>query len=118
MLFGRHWIEGGLPIEIPQSSVSAEEFMQKMDDMDRKLCQYYNDKHKKQEISYNKEMHHIRYPYQIGDWVWVLRDPNPGKMETWWVGPCKVIKRVGEYSYQISTHPTRLDSVWMYIGIF
>jgi len=80
--------------------------------MDGKICKYYNDLHKKQEFSYKKEIQRIRYAYEVNEWVWVLRDPNPGKMETWWVGPCKVIKRVGEYSYQISTHPTRLDSVW------
>ena len=38
--------------------------------------------------------------------------PNPGKLETWWVGPVKVQKRTGYYSYQVSLRRGELDEYW------
>ena len=62
--------------------------------MEQKICQFEQEK------------------YQSGDWVWVLRNPNPGKMESWWVGPTKIVKRIGDQSYQVSLEKEHSKEIW------
>jgi hypothetical protein len=40
---------------------------------------------------------------QVGDWVWVLRPKSSSvsKVDTWWVGPVKITRRVGAMSYDV-----------------
>ena len=47
-------------------------------------------------------------PYQPGDWVMILRPKSSlseAKAETWWEGPMKVVRRVGEASYEVERKP-------------
>ena len=61
-------------------------------------------------------------PYQVGDWVWVLRPKGGGnKLDTWWVGPACVVRRTGDLSYQVRVKPEVVQDVHMdqlkpYIG--
>ena len=41
-------------------------------------------------------------PPVVGDWVWYLRPREVGgnKLQSWWLGPYKVVERVGQRSYE------------------
>ena len=51
--------------------------------------------------------------YHPGDKVWWLRPSSTSvsKLDTLWVGPARVVKRVGELSYQIEVRPDVLHDV-------
>ena len=44
-----------------------------------------------------------RDPSKVGDRVWVLRPKGVGgnKISTWWIGPYKLVERVGESSFKV-----------------
>jgi hypothetical protein len=44
-----------------------------------------------------------RPPYKVGDYVWLMKPKSVGgvKISTWWLGPYKVVGRVGQNSYQL-----------------
>ena len=103
VLFGRNWNDGGIPYEMPVVSEPADAFMSKMHHCDQRLAKYWNDTHLLAEKRWNQKFQFLhRKDYQVWDWVWVLRNPNPGKIETWWVGPAKLIQRLGDQSYQVT----------------
>ena len=56
-----------------------------------------------------------RAPFAEGDWVWMLRPKTGvgGNLETWWVGPCKVIARKGVSSYEVLVKPGVFQEVHM-----
>ena len=48
-----------------------------------------------------------RDPPKLGDKVWVLRPKGVGgnKISTWWLGPYKVVERVGQSSFKVQIRP-------------
>ena len=54
-----------------------------------------------------------RPAFAVNDIVWVLRSqPVSGnKLESWWLGPAKVLKRVGQSSYQVMHKPGEIWDV-------
>ena len=56
-----------------------------------------------------------RPPFASGDWVWVLRPPSSSvsKLDTWWVGPVKVLRRTGAQSYEVLLKPGTPHDVHM-----
>ena len=76
-----------------------------MNKIDETFCQLWNEEHKKAELQWQDNFKHFRYCHVIGKRVWILRNTNPGKMETWWIGPCKVTNRWDNYSYQVEVEP-------------
>ena len=112
-LFGRNWLEGGLSYDLATISQPAESFIQTTFEIDQILAKFWNENHKMAEARWNKKFAKLpRKEYQSGDWVWVLRNPNPGKMESWWVGPTKIIKRIGDQSYQVSLEKEHSKEIW------
>ena len=62
-------------------------------------------------------------PYAVGDWIWVFvsKDSGLSKLDTLWIGPGEVIKRVGKLSYQVLlkpgvTHDVHMDQLKPYTG--
>ena len=48
-----------------------------------------------------------RPTYQVGDWVWYLKTKPVGgvKMSSWWLGPFRILERIGESTYNMKdTH--------------
>ena len=58
--------------------------------------------HQAQEEKWNQGLE-SRFKYKVGDWVWALRVPRPNKdtLDTWWVGPGRIVARVGSHSYKV-----------------
>ena len=52
-------------------------------------------------------------PLKPGDLVWYLRPRGRtgDKLETWWEGPCKVVARSGEHSYDVKVQEDRVQAV-------
>ena len=71
-----------------------------------------NEAHKKEAQRVNASRA-IPNPYKVGDWMWLIRPRNSGvsKLDTWWVGPCEVVRRVGSLSYQVMVKPGVLQDV-------
>ena len=44
-----------------------------------------------------------KFEYKPRDWVWALRVPRPNNdtLDTWWVGPGRIVARVGGHSYKV-----------------
>ena len=77
-----------------------------MSQLDKKVAQLYEDiLQKQQELVNSKRLE--KKPFSEGDVVWVLRaqPPSGNKLESWWLGPAKVIQRVGEGSYKVLLKP-------------
>ena len=101
--FGRNWVDGGFPYDVATISQPAEDFINAFFSIDVQLANFWNEIHKLAEARWNKKFANLhRKEYQSGDWFWALRNPNPGKMESWWVGPTNIIKRFNDQSYQVS----------------
>ena len=106
ILYGRERPYAGVPYEPPLVSPDAVSFMEKQAETDRKVAQTLNDLHADRAKEVNA--HRRELPALVeGQKVWWLRPRGrPGeKLETYWVGPCRVIHRAGEHSYVIETRP-------------
>ena len=114
ILFGRDRNLAGVPYETPRECEGAQNFFNRMDELDRCIANTLNERHWKdaQRISAERIP---PTPYQVGDWVWMLRPKGShvSKLDTWWVGPAEVIQRVGDMSYQIRVKPGVIQDVHM-----
>ena len=106
ILYGRERPYAGVPYEAPIMSPDAVSFFQEQAEMDRKVARVLNDLHQERAEKVNAWR---RNPGALvpDQKVWWLRPRGrPGeKLETYWVGPCRVIRRVGEHSYVVETRP-------------
>jgi hypothetical protein len=52
-------------------------------------------------------------PFQVGQKVWVLRPRglSADKLQSWWIGPCPIVTRVGEMSYEVEIKPGHVISL-------
>ena len=107
IVFGRERNLAGVPYEIPRECEGAETFLARMDTLDKKVAATLNELHRKEAQRVNAKRK-APTPYEVGAWVWVLR-PRKGdsaaKLDTWWIGPCEVKRRVGNLSYQVEVKP-------------
>ena len=84
-----------------------------MEHIDEVVAQSLNELHEKRQKTLN-ESRKKGPPYKVGDWVWVLRprsSPSTSTLDTWWVGPTKVLERLGDQSYKVQITPNRTFSV-------
>ena len=67
-----------------------------MEWVDKTVAKKLNDAHRKLQESRNAKKKG-RTPYQVGEWVWLLRPTSVGghKLQSWWKGPYQVMDRVG-----------------------
>ena len=106
VLFGRDRNEAGIPYEAPTECEGAKQYFARMQKLDEKISKLHFERHQKVKNSYNQDKKEMS-SFQPGDIVWVLRPPSIGgnKMETWWLGPAKVVQRVGNTSYKVLIKP-------------
>ena len=103
-MYGRDRPYAGVPYQPPTSSPDAVSFFQQQVDTDTKVARALNDLHAEQAKKINAYRREL--PALVPDQkVWWLRPRGrPGeKLETYWVGPCRVVRRVGEHSYVVET---------------
>ena len=82
-----------------------------MSKVDQLVAKVLNEKHEQDARRVNQNRTKPP-PYQPQEWVWLLRSPNTGtKLETWWVGPMQVVRRVGDQSYQVEIRPGVMHDV-------
>ena len=112
ILFGRDRLEGNLPYTPPTICETAENFFNRMKKIDDRVMEEYEAVHLLQEVRSNKGKLE-KSVFKEGDKVWVLR-PQGGtatKLESWWLGPARVVQRIGERSYQVVHKPGEIWEV-------
>ena len=106
IVFGRDRNLAGVPYTHPRECEGATEFFERCKNLEKIASEKLKSLHKT-EISNKNASRAKPPPYGVGDWVWVLRPRNSGvtKLETWWVGPCEVVRRTGDLSYEVRVKP-------------
>ena len=107
IVFGRLRPLEGVSYEPPREAQDALDFIQHMQDMDIKVANRLNEQHQKETAAVNRgrDPHKTFIP---GQKVWYLRPRGPvtgEKMATWWLGPCPILSRTGESSYNVEVRP-------------
>ena len=113
IVFGRDRHEAGIPYEIVQECEGANQFFDRMETLDNWVAKQLETIHR-QRLRVINASRTAPTPYKVGDWVWALRprsSPQTGKLDTRWVGPVKVLKRVGDMSYVVGIKPNKTFDV-------
>ena len=113
ILFGRDRYEAGAPLDEEHECQGAKDFFDRVAAIDAKVAEALNKAHAEQQRRINAKRK-TKTPFQQGDLVWVLRarnSPQTDKLDTWWIGPCKVTERLGEQSYTVMVKPNRTMEV-------
>jgi hypothetical protein len=105
ILFGRERPLQGLPYPCPGYAEGAQEFFTRMEKLDAEIGQKFRVLHAGQQARQNLQLVEPRV-YKPGEIVWYRRPEDSGhKLDTRWLGPCKVTERVGEYTYKVEVGP-------------
>ena len=104
IMFGRERTLAGLPWDPPRECQEASDFFAEMKHIDEEVARFMSEAHEKWANRINAHRK-AGTPPAVGDWVWYLRPREVGgnKLQSWWLGPYKVVERVGERSYQVRT---------------
>ena len=102
MVFGRERPLVGLPTSIEVRCPTADAFMDHMQDLDRHVSHLLNDELAKQEARLNKRRPR-EVEFEPEEWVWILRPTalTRRKLQSWWIGPYRVVERNGDQSYTV-----------------
>jgi hypothetical protein len=106
LVFGRERPLGGLPRSLPRAHPSAEEFLDGVEIIDQFALKVLREELQKAEEVVNRNRP-TRDVFKVGQWVWLHRPTafvGP-KLQTSWLGPYKIVARVGEHSFKIQTAP-------------
>ena len=107
ILTGRERVLAGLPYQPIQFCWEAQQYFDKMAEVDDLVMKALTRAHEKVEKWENQRRASLRPRdkgiYHTGDWVWVLKPKPVGgvKMESWWHGPYEVQARVSDASYRL-----------------
>ena len=112
IVFGRDRNLAGLPYNPTHECEEAGQFMDRMEQLDKTVAETLNRVHAAAQGETNRGRK-AREPPKVGDKVWVLRPKGVGgnKISTWWLGPYKVVQRVGQSSFQIQIRPGMIQDV-------
>ena len=102
IVFGRERALAALPWEKFEEAPEASTFFDHIAEIDVEVADRLNKAHQKLAERINASRR-PKPPFCIGDWVYQLKPKPVGgvKLGTWWLGPARVVARVGESSYQI-----------------
>jgi hypothetical protein len=108
VLYGRHRPYAGVPYEPARRQEDAVAFFERQKEVDTKVAKVLNELHRMKADQVNAQRRELK-PLAVGSLVWYLRPRGrPGeKLETYWLGPCPVLERVGEQSYVVELEPGR-----------
>jgi transposase InsO family protein len=103
LVFGRERSVAGIPSRLSRRCPGAEEFFEHMGRVDEIATGVLREELRKEEERLNRHRKDA-VEYQRDEWVWLHRPTALGgaKMQTSWMGPYRVVQRVGEHSYVIS----------------
>jgi hypothetical protein len=103
---GRQRSLGDIPYQPERENPDAAEWVQKGKELDQIVAQRLAKVHRTRAAAANKSRKE-RPKYGPGDKVWVLRPRQLGtdKMQSWWLGPCPVLRREGAESYVVEIKP-------------
>ena len=107
IVFGRERGESGAPYQPPKECEDAIQFFDKMARVDQEVSRILEEEHKKVQNRINAHRNSPKV-YKVGDFVWVVRpktSPQTTKLDTYWMGPAKILSRVGESSYNVQVKP-------------
>ena len=111
VVFGRERPLASLPYDPVRECEGAQQFFDRMKALDEKVAHVLNQTHWQEAQRVNASRVHPT-PYGPGDKVWLLRPKDAAtKLDTWWVGPTQVVKRVGDISYQVMVKPGLVQDV-------
>ena len=98
----------GVPYEPLRRAEDAEAFVDRQAEIDERVAEIMNDIHVKRMNTINKRRRELSV-LAVDDLVWYLRPRGkPGeKLETYWIGPCKVLERRSDHSYIIEIDTDR-----------
>ena len=77
--------------------------------LDQDVAKVLEEEHKQTQRKLNANRKTPK-PYKVGDLVWVLRprtSPQTSKLDSFWMGPAKILARLGESSYNVQVKPTQ-----------
>ena len=109
ILYGRDRPMAGIPYKPPKVMPDAMAFFKSQREMDAKIAKTMGDLHVKRAEQVNAHRREAS-ALQPGDKVWWLRPRGRTgeKLESYWVGPSVVRKRVGEHSYMVQVAEGRV----------
>jgi hypothetical protein len=112
ILFGREPLHPGIPFLQSPECADASSFFQRISDLVKKVADILNSLHSKHFDTLNKERK-TPSPFQVGQRVWVLRPRglSADKLQSWWIGPCPIVSRIGEMSYEVEIKPGHVISL-------
>ena len=101
ILFGRERNMPNLPYEAPKDCEDAQTFLLRMQQVDEQVARLHNEAHEKQARTENLKRPEAEV-FQKNQWVWYRRPERSGdKLDSRWLGPAVVLRRVGENSYEV-----------------
>ena len=105
ILFGRERYRGSAPYQPPTECEDAQQFFERMDELDKRVAKTVNEIHERYQARINAKRKRYQ-PLPVGHKVWYYRPPSSGnKLDTRWIGRMEVIARQGEGSYLLSSGP-------------
>ena len=112
ILFGRDRPMGALRRGVSRECEDAQAFMDRMGEVDQLVAKTINTLHYRQADRLNKGRER-RPPFQVGDWVWIHRPKGitGPKLDTVWLGPGKVLERLGNATYRVQLKPNHAQEV-------
>ena len=122
IVFGRERNLAGVPYTPVRECEDATLFFDRMERVDKQVADTLREIHRSREEKENSNRRE-RTPFRVGDWVWMLRPKcsRESKLDTWWVGPYKVIRQVGVSSFELlitpgNHHAVHIDQIKPYLG--
>jgi len=104
ILYGRHRPYAGVPYQPPPKMEDAIAFFKRQDEVDHKIAAVLKELHAKRAEEVNKNRKELSI-LDVGAKVWWLRPRGQtgDKLESYWVGPCKICGRKSAHTYVIET---------------
>ena len=101
IVFGRNRIVGSIPYRPETENEDAHAFFDRMKAIDNQVARVLEQKHTARAARDNVGRPEPR-EYKPGDKVWYRRPEGSGeKLDTRWIGPCLVLRKVSRLGYEI-----------------
>jgi hypothetical protein len=102
IIFGRHRHRAGIPQQPPRDCEDAQAFLQRMEEIDKRVAETLNTKHD-QKMGYVNRNRSEWASFSLGTKVWVYKHTRIGgwRLQGRWWGPAIVTRRVGDNSYVV-----------------
>lgn len=104
ILYGRHRPYAGVPYQPPTKMEDAIAFFERQENTERKVAEILREMHDKRAKTVNQNRSELSV-LEVGAKVWWLRPRGQtgDKLESYWVGPCKILERKSAHTYTIET---------------